>query len=174
MKTSRARRRAETRGVSSHHDQGRSPIAPLAAARQRRRRPHRASGPRRRGGGTGVPYLVRAREGEGSSGRTPSRTPIRSCALPARGGRRQGEGWPPAMPAFGAELPMPRQTLDAYSCPRLCENHSAGHLDASFDSNSTPNTHQRFVETVTSILLLRANNSFRRFPTAWPLCRRSY
>src|SRR6266702_7076666 len=35
------------------------------------------------------------------------------------------------------------------------------------DSNGTPHTHQRFAEAAPSILLLRANNHFERFHTAW-------
>jgi hypothetical protein len=36
------------------------------------------------------------------------------------------------------------------------------------DSSSAPWTHQRFVETVTSILLLCANRDAQRFHTVWP------
>src|SRR6266571_8865141 len=58
--------------------------------------------------------------------------------------------------------------------PEAVRKPFCGPSGRKIDSNGTPHTHQRFAEAAPSILLLRANNHFERFHTAWPLCRHSH
>src|SRR6266571_4848005 len=52
--------------------------------------------------------------------------------------------------------------------PEAVRKPFCGPSGRKIDSNGTPHTHQRFAEAAPSILLLRANNHFERFYTAWP------
>ena len=61
--------------------------------------------------------------------------------------------------------PSPREPL---LMPEAVRKPFRGPSGRKIDSNGTPHTHQRFAEATTSILLLRANNHFERFHTAWP------
>src|SRR6266702_442427 len=56
--------------------------------------------------------------------------------------------------------------------PEAVRKPFCGPSGRKIDSNGTPHTHQRFAEAAPSILLLRANNHFERFHTAWPHKRR--
>src|SRR6266571_766640 len=94
-----------------------------------------------------------------------SRVPSPSCPMLSTNRRQQRIAFEPTTPA----RPWRREPL---LTPEAVRKPFCGPSGRKIDSNGTPHTHQRFAEAAPSILLLRANNHFERFHTAWPHKRR--
>ena len=66
-----------------------------------------------------------------------------------------------------------RSSWEPLFMPEAVRKRFCGSARRKIDSKNTPYEHQRFVEPAASILLLRPDNHFQGFHTAWPQSRHS-